>query len=143
MKRQNALGFPRNASQTKAPQVYARRVPFVQAAQAPRLMFASARQAIRSLAKTLSGRPVAAVLLCGSLAACATASEPRIITRTVEVPVSVPCAVSVTEPAYVDTDEAIAGAPNLYEIAKLYAAGRLQRIGALGEYRAAVKGCKQ
>ena len=83
--------------------------------------------------------PLAALPLI--LTACATAPEPRIITRTVEVPVSVPCAVSVTEPAYVDTDEAIAGAPNLYELAKLYAAGRLQRIGALGEYRAAVKGC--
>jgi hypothetical protein len=78
-----------------------------------------------------------------TLTACATAPEPRIITRTVEVPISVPCAVSVTEPTYVDTDEAIAGAPNLYELAKLYAAGRLQRIGALGEYRAAVAGCSQ
>lgn len=82
--------------------------------------------------------PLAALPLI--LTACAT-PEPRIITRTVEVPVSVPCAVSVTEPAYVDTDEAIAGAANLFELAKLYAAGRLQRIGALGEYRAAVNGC--
>lgn len=87
-------------------------------------------------------RPWAAAALALTLTACATAPEPRIITRTVEVPVSVPCAVSVTEPAYVDTDEAIAGAPNLYELAKLYAAGRLQRIGALGEYRAAVSGCR-
>lgn len=88
-------------------------------------------------------RPWAAAALALTLTACATAPEPRIITRTVEVPVSVPCAVSVTEPAYVDTDEAIAGASNVYELSKLYAAGRLQRIGALGEYRAAVKGCRE
>ena len=87
------------------------------------------------------GRTCSIIAASLTLAACATAPEPRIITRTVEVPVSVPCAVNVTEPAYVDTDEAIAGAPNLYELAKLYAAGRLQRIGALGEYRAAVSGC--
>lgn len=85
--------------------------------------------------------PLAALPLI--LTACATAPEPRIITRTVEVPVSVPCAVSVTEPAYVDTDEALAGAGSVYDLAKLYRAGRLQRLAALGEYRAAVAGCKQ
>lgn len=87
-------------------------------------------------------RPWAAAALALTLTACATAPEPRIITRTVDVPVSVPCAVSVTEPAYVDTDEAIAGAPDIYELSKLFKAGRLQRIGALGEYRAAVSGCR-
>lgn len=86
-------------------------------------------------------RPLIATVAALTLTACATAPEPRIITRTVEIPIATPCAVSVTEPAYVDTDEAIAGAPDIYELSKLFKAGRLQRIGALGEYRAAVKGC--
>lgn len=87
-------------------------------------------------------RPWAAAAIGLTLTACATAPEPRIITRTVEIPIAVPCAEEVKEPDYVDTDEAIAGAPNQYELAKLYRAGRLQRIGALGEYRAAVSGCR-
>lgn len=88
------------------------------------------------------GRMCSILAVSFTCAACATAPEPRIITRTVEIPIATQCAVSVTEPAYVDTDEAIAGAPNLYELAKLFKAGRLQRIGALGEYRAAVSGCR-
>lgn len=88
------------------------------------------------------GRMCSILAVSFTCAACATAPEPRIITRTVEVPISVPCAVTVTEPAYVDTDEAIAEAPDVFELAKLYAAGRLQRLAALAQYRAAVSGCR-
>lgn len=84
-----------------------------------------------------------AALALATLTACGSnpKPEPRIITRTVEVPVSVPCAVSVTEPTFPDTDEALAGAADIFEAAKLVMAGRLMRMAALGEYRAAVKGC--
>jgi hypothetical protein len=75
------------------------------------------------------------------LGACAHA-EPRVITKTVNVPVAVPCAVEVREPEYVDTDDALKNAPDIYQAAKLYVIGRLQRLNALEEYRAALKACR-
>lgn len=90
-------------------------------------------------------KKIAVSLTCLALAACGTTSklEPRIEYRDRPVPTPVPCAVNVTEPGYVDTDEALAGAANIFELAKLYKAGRLQRLAALEDYRAAVKGCSR
>ena len=78
-----------------------------------------------------------------TLTACATASEPTIRTVRVEVPVAVKCATDPgPRPEYPDTDAAIAGAPNVFELAKLYRAGRALRIGREAELEAAVSGCR-
>ena len=77
------------------------------------------------------------------LTACATASEPTIRTVRVEVPVAVKCATDPgPRPEYPDTDAAIAGAPNVFELAKLYRAGRALRIGREAELEASVAGCR-
>lgn len=82
------------------------------------------------------------VILALALAGCATTSEPKIITKVVEVPVATPCAVTVPPaPAYPDTDEAIRAAPNIFEKTKLIVAGRLMRIAHERELRAALIGC--
>jgi hypothetical protein len=78
-----------------------------------------------------------------TLTACATASEPTIRTVRVEVPVAVKCATDPgPRPEYPDTDAAIAGAPNVFELAKLYRAGRALRIGREAELEASVAGCR-
>lgn len=85
-----------------------------------------------------------AVIIAGlSVAACQTTAEPRIEVREVRVPVAVPCATDPgPRPEYPDTDAAIAGAPNVFELAKLYRAGRALRIGREAELEAAVSGCR-
>jgi len=88
--------------------------------------------------------PKAGLAILGALAltACATTSEPRIVTKEVKVPVPVACAVSAGEdPIYPDSDEALKAAPNVLERVKLLAAGRLLRIAREMELKAAVKGC--
>jgi hypothetical protein len=78
-----------------------------------------------------------------TLTACATASEPRIEVREVRVPIPVKCATDPgPRPEYPDTDAAIAGAPNVFELAKLYRAGRALRIGREAELEASVAGCR-
>jgi hypothetical protein len=77
------------------------------------------------------------------LTACATASEPTIRTVRVEVPVAVKCATDPgPRPEYPDTDAAIAGAPNVFELAKLYRAGRGLRIAREAVLEASVAGCR-
>lgn len=80
---------------------------------------------------------------CLVLAACsATAPEPRIETKIVEVAVPVPCKPNLgPDPVYPDTDEALRSAPNLFERVKLLAAGRLMRIARDAEKSAALDKC--
>ncbi len=85
-----------------------------------------------------------AVIIAGlSVAACQTTAEPRIEVREVLTPVAVKCATDPgPRPEYPDTDAAIAGAPNVFELAKLYRAGRALRIGREAELEASVAGCR-
>lgn len=84
-----------------------------------------------------------ALIAALALAGCATtAPEPRIETRIVEVPVTVSCRVEIgPDPAYPDSDEALRGAPNLFERTRLLVAGRLLRIAREREISAALKAC--
>lgn len=73
-----------------------------------------------------------------------TVPEPIVERVEVKVPTPVPCpALSRLgpEPAYPDTDEAIAKATSLGELAALYAMGRLKRVQRLAEYAAAKGAC--
>lgn len=87
--------------------------------------------------------------LAAMLAGCAghqriEAPEPVIKTVEVKVPTPVPCPALAKlgpEPAYPDTDAAIAAAPDIFVAAKLMAAGRLMRIKRGAEYAAAKTAC--
>jgi hypothetical protein len=83
-----------------------------------------------------------------SLTGCATPTGPRPEpeVRTVEVKVTVPVPCKALEqlgpePAYADTDAAIAAATDIGTLAKLYAKGRLQRVQRLAEYVVAKASC--
>lgn len=77
------------------------------------------------------------------LSGCQTPREPEIRTVRVEIPVPVKCAADPgPRPDYPDTDAAIAGAPNIFELAKLYRAGRALRIAREGQLEASVSGCR-
>lgn len=83
-----------------------------------------------------------AILLTLALAGCATAPEPKIETRIVEVPVAVKCAVAIpVEPAYPDTKAAIDAAPGIFAKVKLLLAGRELREAYKNEVKAALIGC--
>lgn len=78
-----------------------------------------------------------------SLAACATAPEPRVKVERVEIPVVTPCAADPgPEPAYADTPAALAAGADILERVKLLLAGRAQRDARLAELGAAVTGCR-
>lgn len=82
------------------------------------------------------------VLAAGPLAGCATAPEPRIEIRTVEVPVAVRCAVTVpAEPAYGDDKASIDAADGIFAKLKLLLAGRELREAYKNEVKAALIGC--
>lgn len=88
---------------------------------------------------------IAAVLL---LASCNSARksppEPVVVFKEIRVPVAVPCNPDIgPEPAYVDTPEAIAMAPDIYARTVLLIAGRLQRIARDGVKTAALDECRQ
>lgn len=77
-----------------------------------------------------------------NLAACATTSEPRILTKEVQVPIAVACAANPgPDPQYVDTADALKAAGDLFERVRLLLAGRAQRDARLAELKAAVSGC--
>lgn len=79
-----------------------------------------------------------------SLAACATTSEPRVVVKEVQIPVSVPCAADPgPDPAYSDTPEALRAARDTFERVKLLLAGRAQRDARLSELKAANTACRQ
>jgi len=82
-------------------------------------------------------------IFCTLLAGCATAPEPRIITREVKVPVAVACAADPgPAPAYADSDAALLQAPDLFARVRLLMAGRAQRIAREIELLAANSGCR-
>lgn len=88
------------------------------------------------------------LLSLATLAACASGPqvrpEPEVRTVEVKVATPVPCKALADlgpEPAYVDTDAAIAAATDIGPLAKLYSKGRLQRIQRLSEYAVAKAGC--
>lgn len=86
----------------------------------------------------------AALVLCLFLAACATPA-PHVPIRTVEVhvPTPVTCVPDLPPPLpYPDTPEALTSAPDVFEAAKLYVAGRLMRIQREKELEAALKACR-
>lgn len=89
-------------------------------------------------------RTCSILAVCFTCAACSTTPrEPEIRTVRVEVPVPVKCAADPgPRPDYPDTDAAIAGAPNIFELAKLYRAGRALRIAREGQLEASVSGCR-
>ena len=83
------------------------------------------------------------VALAGCMGAN-TPPEPTIRTVEVKVATPVPCKALEAlgpEPAYADTDEAIAAAQDIGTLAKLYAKGRLQRVQRLKEYVVAKASC--
>lgn len=85
-------------------------------------------------------RPMAAAAFA-VLAACAAAS-PSTAPRVALTPVPVTCAVDPgAPPDFPDTEAAIRAAPDIFERAKLYAAGRLLRIGWEARLSAALAGC--
>lgn len=87
--------------------------------------------------------PTILVMLAIFLTSCAT-PEPRIVTRTVSVPIATPCAVSPgPEPAPIWTPEAIAASPNLYSLGLTLYAAYLQSEARNGELRAALSGCRE
>lgn len=62
----------------------------------------------------------------------------------VKVPVPVPCAIDPgPDPKYVDEDEALRNAPDLFERVKLLLAGRQQRQDRERELKAANSGCRK
>lgn len=70
--------------------------------------------------------------------------EPSVAVKEVKVQVPVPCPALTrlgAEPAYPDTDAAIAGAATIGQLARLYAKGRLMRAQRLAEYAAAKASC--
>jgi hypothetical protein len=84
-------------------------------------------------------KPAFALLAALPLCACATAGAPF---RTIEAPVPVTCAPNLgPEPAYPDTDAALAAAPDLYARVRLLVAGRLMRIARDAVKTAALSAC--
>jgi hypothetical protein len=80
-----------------------------------------------------------------ALPACATTVAPQPIVRTVTVNVPVPCPALVElgpEPAYVDTDNALRAAPDLFSRVKLLLQGRLTKTARLAQYAAAKASCE-
>jgi len=74
---------------------------------------------------------------------CVTATpEPKIITKTVTVPVPVSCTVEIpAEPVYADSAWALHDAPDILSAVKLLLIGRLQRMNVIDEQKAALSGC--
>ena len=77
-----------------------------------------------------------------ALASCATAPTVQIRTVEVQVPVAVPCPVSLPDPTYSDTDAALLAAPNIFERVKLLLAGREERAAQDQMERAARTACE-
>ena len=88
-------------------------------------------------------KPALAALAALLLSACVTAgAQGPAAVRTVEVPVPVTCTPALgPEPAYPDTDAALAAAPDLFARVRLLVAGRLMRIARDAEKTAALAAC--
>ncbi len=82
------------------------------------------------------------------LASCGTnakpAPEPVVVFKEVKVPVAVACSPDIgPEPAYEDTAEAIAAAPDIFARTVLLVAGRVQRIARDQVKTAALDECRR
>lgn len=97
----------------------------------------------RHLRRGLAFATVSAAL-CITLCACQTTPlEPRIVTKTVEVPIQVQCKPTLpAEPSYPDTDAALKAAPDLFSKVQLMVAGRVLRIARLQVLNATLQGCE-
>jgi len=91
--------------------------------------------------KALFALIVAAVLVAVAGCASAPKPEPLIMTKEVRVPVPVSCKPALTKPDFPDTDAAVASTSDLFDLAKLYRAGRALRIAWEAQLEAALKGC--
>jgi hypothetical protein len=83
-------------------------------------------------------------LACLLATACASGPplDPKIVAKPVNMPVASSCVVAIgPEPAYPDTDAALATAPDLYTRVKLLLAGRVVRIARDAVKSAALAGC--
>lgn len=93
--------------------------------------------------------PLLGIILAGGIAACGTTGqpprpEPKVKVVEVMVPVAKSCVPKnlAAPPVYVDSDEALAKAPNAAVRYLLVTAGRLQRIARLGEVEPVVEICR-
>ncbi len=83
-------------------------------------------------------------LTAAGLGACASAPpvDGPVKVQTVDIPVPAPCAPNLgREPAYPDTDQALAAAPDLFIQVKLLLAGRTLRIARDAQKTAALAAC--
>lgn len=92
-------------------------------------------------------RAMLALGLAAMLGACShaqTRPEPKVQLVEVKVATPVPCPALTSlgpEPAYPDSDEALAAATGIGPLAKLYATGRKMRAQRLAEYAVARAAC--
>lgn len=87
--------------------------------------------------------PLFAVLALAACSAKQERPEPIVQTVEVQVPVPQPCVPKQLggPPVYPDTDEALRSAPDAAARYRLVYAGRLLRIGRLGELEPVAKSC--
>lgn len=87
---------------------------------------------------------LSALLLASCTPTPRPAPEPIVKIVEVKVPIAMPCDPDVgPEPAYVDTPEAIASAPDIFARAVLLLAGRVQRIARDEVKTAALDECRR
>ena len=86
----------------------------------------------------------AATLAALLLTACTTTPEPQIVVKEVKVPVMVPCPIDTTEPAYVDTLDALRAAASKGSdaVVALMIGGRAQRDALIAGLKAQAEECK-
>lgn len=91
----------------------------------------------------------ALILFALLLASCNTVGKPKpvaepiVVVQEVRVPVAVPCDPDIgPDPAYLDSDAALAAAGDLFDRVKLLLAGRGQRIGRDAVKTAALDECR-
>ena len=83
-----------------------------------------------------------ACLVAVSCAACAHQGVPPVVVKSASIPVVVRCPAGVSPaPAYPDTEQALAGAADVFAGVQLLLAGRLLRIAREAELEAAVRAC--
>lgn len=87
---------------------------------------------------------LSALLMAGCTPTPRPAPEPVVQIVEVKVPVAIACDPDIgPEPAYVDTPEAIALAPDIFARTVLLVAGRVQRIARDGVKTAALEECRR
>lgn len=88
------------------------------------------------------------IALCAALAACTTPGirPDKVTVQVVKVPTPVACSVSPgTKPELVGPKafaDAVAAAPDLFEVAKLYASARMEAVDYIARLEAANAGCQ-